>query len=166
MRRLMILAEKGSPHAMILIGYAYFSGSGARKDDGQAEAWFGRALSNGANDAHFYLGLLHHKRQEYKQAIDYFTIGYRNEFVPSMSRLGVMYLRGAGIKSDPDKARLIWKRASDLGHVTATRHLGVLYLSGRFGLSKVPEGLHLLASSFAAIPAIVWRARSSDLTRG
>jgi len=55
------------------------------------------------------------------------------DFTPALNRLGTMYLKGDGVPRDPGRAKDLWKRAANLGHVRARRNLGFLLISGRYG---------------------------------
>ena len=52
--------------------------------------------------------------------------------------VGVKIYEGEGIKRDPHRAALFWKKASDQGHAEAQYRLGYLYSKGE-GVKKDPE---------------------------
>ena len=142
-KELQGLAELGSLLSMLYLGWAYQKCAGIG-DIKQAEIWFRRAYEKGSRLAIYHLGHLYLKQQEYAKAHEIFSAGATMDYAPAIYCLGQMYMDGAGISKQPDKARTLLERATALGHVFAKRSLARLLMSGRFGFFSIFKGCFLL----------------------
>lgn len=143
-KELQLLAEQGSLSGMLHLGWAYQKGTGNGVEPEQAEIWFRRAYEKGSRLAIYYLGHLYLRQKEYSKAHDIFTTGASMDYVPAIYCLGQMYMDGAGVSKQPDKARALLERATALGHVFAKRSLAKLLMSGHFGVLNFFRGCFLV----------------------
>ncbi|MGQ0593582.1 MAG: tetratricopeptide repeat protein [Gammaproteobacteria bacterium] len=143
-KELQSLAELGSLYSMLYLGWAYQKGTGTRVDTKQAEIWFRRAYQKGSKLAIYYLGHLYLQQQEHSKAHEVFAAGVSMDYAPAIYCLGQMYVDGAGVSQQPDKARALLERATALGHVFAKRSLAKLLISGQFGFFNIFRGCFLL----------------------
>ena len=142
-RELRLLAEQGSLYGMLYLGWAYQKGTGTAADAKQAEAWFRRAFEKGSKLAIYYLGHLYLQQQEYSKAHEVFAVGASMQYSPAIYCLAQMYVDGAGVSKQPDKARALLEQATVLGHVFAKRSLAKLLMSGEFGFFSIFRGCSL-----------------------
>ncbi len=159
------LANRGSLMSMIYIAWAYEKGSGVLVDDNQVVLWYRRAINNGSDLATYYLGHFYLKKKDYIQAKDVFSIGALRDYSPSMYCLGCMHLEGTGCKKNENEALILFKKASKLGHVFAKRSLAGMYLSGKYGLVNMVNGLLLFFSALKDYFIIIMKDPHSDLLR-
>lgn len=143
-KELQSLAELGSLSSMLYLGWAYQKGTGVDVDTKQAEIWFRRAYEKGSKLAIYYLGHLYLGQQEYSKAQEVFAVGASMDYAPAIYCLGQMYVDGAGVSKQPDKARALLEQATALGHIFAKRSLAKLLMSGQFGFFSIFRGGFLL----------------------
>jgi hypothetical protein len=157
------LADLGSIRSMMYLGFLYDGGKFVSRDPNRAKFWYNRAIQAGAIDGWYYLGRLFVGEGAYAKALEAFREGSDHNHVLSINWLAVMYFRGWGVARDLEKARYLWERASSMGHLVSRRHLGVLSLTGRFGVLQIPRGLSLLWSILADTRGIAQRDPTSEL---
>ena len=159
------LAERGSIMSMVYLGWAYSKGDDLTHDAKKAEKWYRKATSAGSALASFYLGvhLLNYGIAE--EAVIAFEIGANSGFLPSLDRLGKMYFYGIGVPENRAKAKELWQRAANLGHVRAKGRLGFAMAGGSYGIINIPRGVMMIISVVADIYRITNRNPQSDLLR-
>lgn len=142
------LSQEGHPASMVKLGRYYQDGIGIPADATLAEAWYRRAFETGSGRAKkraiYYLGHLYLAQNDFDNAFKIFTEGAELNDPVAIYHLGRMYWLGTGIKSQPAEARLLFERASNLGHLLARRNLAILLMSGRFGVLNILKGLCML----------------------
>ncbi|MHB8254435.1 MAG: tetratricopeptide repeat protein [Acidiferrobacter sp.] len=164
-----VLAQEGSLHSLVYLGWAYYRGLGTAKDDAKAEALWHQALEQGPqsvqNEAINALGGYYLGRNEYSQALRYFQIGASKSDIPALYHLGYMYKNGLGIDRSYQQAETLWGQAIAQGHLLAKRELALLLISGRLGVRRMREGWALFFSGTREIAKICsdnpksWRLR-------
>ncbi|NOU22598.1 MAG: sel1 repeat family protein [Methyloglobulus sp.] len=159
------LANRGSLMSMIYIAWAYEKGNGVVADENQVISWYRRAINSGSDLATYYLGHFYLKRKDYIQAKEVFNIGALKDYSPAMYCLGCMYLEGTGCEENQDEALKLFKKASMQGHVFAKRSLAGMYLSGKYGLANIVNGLFLFFSALKNSFIIQMKDPDSDLLR-
>ena len=164
-RELEELAELGSLSSMVYLGCAYQHGMGTEKDMSAAETWFRRGYDSGSKLALYYLGHLYLAKKEYDNAEVVFVSGMKINYSPAIFCLGCMYLEGTGVIKQPDQARILFEKASGLGHVFAKRFLAKMYLSGRYGIFFFLKGVLLLVGAMKDFLVIAKSDPDSDLLR-
>lgn len=164
-RELESLSALGSTLAPLYLGWACQNGSGTSQDDKLAKQWFAVALARGDATSSYYLGHLHLKLAQYREASDAFEQGLELGYAPSIYCLAMNILEGKGREKNEDRAIQLLESSSDLGHVFARRSLASAYLSGRFGGSKFVLGIWLLADSIAKGVYLSIRNADSDRLR-
>lgn len=140
------LAECGSSLAMVHLGWALQS-AGPNRNFDEAEKWLRQACELGQVLGIYYLGQFYLAQSRYVEARTIFEAGCSLGYLPAMYCLGQMYLDGIGVESNAELARALFERASSRGHVFSTRALAKLFMSGRFGFSRLPLGLYLFCKS-------------------
>ena len=150
---------------MILLGAMLSVGDGVEMDIQKSESWFLRASIAGSVEGTYRLGLLYGREGEWDKAITAFRSCVARDFVPAMNKLGLLYLNGRIGKPDPEQAKALWETASALGQLPARRNLGVLLMSGRYGLWAMARGARLIASAFWGAVKLADPNRPSDLLR-
>lgn len=159
------LANRGSLMSMIYIAWAYEKGNGVLVDDSQVVIWYRRAIKSGSDLATYYLGHFYLKKKDYMQAKEAFSIGALKDYSPAMYCLGCMYLEGTGCEKNLGEALNLFEKASKQGHVFAKRSLAGMYLSGKYGLVNVINGILLFFSAIKSSFMINMKDPHSDLLR-
>ena len=96
-----------------------------------------RKAEEGNVDAQVSLGYMYlygdkenNVTQDYKQALNYYSMAAAQNDNVAVNNLGSLYYSGIGTKKNPYKAAELFKKASDMGNVEASVNLAFLYLSG------------------------------------
>ncbi len=97
-------ADAGSTSAMITLGWKYRKGEGVSKDIPAALEWFQKAALAGRAEGMTDLGFLYLDQQNVSEAMRWFTKGAEAGESFSMRMLGGRYLRGYGVRKDPNEA--------------------------------------------------------------
>lgn len=85
----------------------------------------------------FHLGILHSSGEnlDYKQSASYYAKACEGSLMAACNNLGVMYLRGQGVKADSKKAIELYRAACNGGSANGCNNLGVSLELG-IGLKK------------------------------
>lgn len=75
-------------------------------------------------------GVLAYNRGDFAMAYDEFLPLARNGDTASISALGALYIRGAGVVANPPAALALFRRAAEKGHAEAIHNLGLVHLAG------------------------------------
>lgn len=138
------LAERGSVDAQVFVGSMYQRGLGAAANREEARRWYKRAAETKSAEAIFYLGKLDFADKQYADALHHFGEAAKQNYSPAIYRLGRMYELGKGIAVDEQKAYEHFERAAQLGHLYARRAVAGRMIRGRYGITKIPQGLYRL----------------------
>jgi hypothetical protein len=162
--KLTALAERGSANSMLRLGWVYAKGIGVEKSRSEAERWYRRAVDAGSIEAAYFLGILYFREfGDVRRSVEAFDIAADLQYTPAINRLAVLHLSGNLGKVDLNAAMRYLQKSSDLGNIIAKRHIGFLYLTGRFGLSKVARAFPYLWSVIVDSWKVVGRDPHSDL---
>ncbi|UZK66357.1 SEL1-like repeat protein [Sphingomonas sp. M1-B02] len=111
--------REGGDEAALFVGKLYLQGLGAKSDPVEGVKWLKKAAT-APFDPINETPVFDPKQPERNTAVGEAAVILAN-----------VYLRGfAGIAKDGDEARKWFDRASDVGHIPATKRLGDLYLEG------------------------------------
>jgi len=75
-----------------------------------------------------------------------------------------MYLYGAGVALDEEKAYRYFKEAASAGHLFARRNIARRMASGRCGIGQIPRGILSLIGVFYSAIKVGWKHPDSELT--
>lgn len=161
------LSQEGHPASMVSLARCYQYGIGTPIDTIKAETWYRHALETGSGRtkrrALYYLGRLYLNQKNYAKAREMFAAGVELNDPPALYNLGRIYWRGLGIKAKPSEARVLFERASELGHLLARRNLAVLLMSGRFGVFNFIKGLYMMPKVIHGVLVVAYRSFDLDI---
>ncbi len=90
--------------AQSLLGEAYESGSGIKKNDKEAFGWFARAAAQGVPQAQYHLGRMYAKgrgvKRDDKLAAKWYRLAADRDIGGAQHELGLMCLTGRGVARD------------------------------------------------------------------
>ncbi|MCP3675842.1 MAG: sel1 repeat family protein, partial [Gammaproteobacteria bacterium] len=136
-RKLEVLAERGSMQSMVYIGVAYRDGRGVIKNESLAESYFVRAFEEENDIAGYYLGKHYLSQNRYQEAFKVLNKSSMYKYAPTLSCLGFLYLKGYGVEKDLHRSKELLEEASKLGNIWAKRRLADVYKSGEFGMLRL-----------------------------
>ena len=115
-------ANNNYPPAQYQMGRIYNSGSITKKDVQKAKKWFLLAAGSDYAPAMYELGVISYAAgpKEAPQAIDWFTKAAKKGVVDSQYNLGVMYLKGLGVRSNLKEAYKWFSVAATQGDLGAS----------------------------------------------
>lgn len=157
------MATLGDASAQVFLGWMYHQGLGAAKDEARANEWFLRAAESGHAEGMFYAARLLSARGEHGRAFAWYQKASDNGFMPADYRLGISYLKGAGVPLDIDRARYYLRRASDAGHIFALRQLGLLMIRAGDTRTKLSGALMVVRAIWRGIALGLRDVHSSQL---
>ncbi|KAJ7975247.1 ERAD-associated E3 ubiquitin-protein ligase component HRD3A [Quillaja saponaria] len=138
-------AQKGNAGAMYKIGLFYYFGlRGLRRDHSKALSWFLKAVEKGEPSNYILLIMVWDicmskgygvEKKNYTKAKEYFEKAADNEEVGGHYNLGVMYLKGIGVKRDVKLACKYFMVAASAGQPKAFYQLAKMFHTG-VGLKK------------------------------
>ncbi len=127
------LADRGEPAYQSMLGDAYDLGDGVPVDFDAAMYWFRRAAERGDVSAQGSLAW-HLSNGLGGRADDYEAFAWALRAAPSSAdakrMVGVAYLRGRGVASDPKQASVWLERAASAGSSWAESDLALMYETG------------------------------------
>lgn len=95
------------------------------------------------------LGVHHSFRNEFDAARKWFQLSADQGNALCQYFLGLMYLMGAGVKKDDDKAAALFRKAADQNEPSAQRYLGLMYRDGVGVKKSTSEAIMWLEKSAA-----------------
>ena len=156
------LAEAGLTCAQVRLGWMYHSATGTLKDWLEAERWYRKAIAAGSPESEFYLATLFSARFEPESALEWFEKSAGHGYTPAIYHLGRMYLYGAGVALDEEKAYRYFKEAASAGHLFARRNIARRMASGRRGIGQIPHGILLLIGTGWSVIKVAWKSPDSE----
>lgn len=166
-------AQNNHINAMVDVGAFYVFGYYVERDVAKAVEWYERAASLNSPLAIHNLGFLLYQKQEYTQALNFFTKAAALEYADSAYMLGVIYLQGLGVEIDAQKALDNLILADKLGKHYACRPIGDFYFQGAFdnGKQNHDEAIewylrgmeHDVLSCIEALAACYWHGLGVDV---
>jgi len=83
-------------------------------------------------------------KQDYKQAVYWYTKAAEQEHSESQFNLAIMYYKGLGVKQDYSQAFYWYKKAAEQGHSYAQYNLAEMYISGEGAQMNYKEAINWL----------------------
>jgi TPR repeat protein len=143
LKKLRLLAERGSRMSMVYLGDAHEKGIGTKPSLLQAQIWYERAAQGGSVFGSYKLGRYYFKLKNYEKAAEALKIGASREYMPCIIQLGRMHLRGQGVEKDIGKALDCLERASKHNYAFAKHDLAALLIRGVRGPAQRLRGILL-----------------------
>jgi TPR repeat protein len=108
------LAEAGDARAQSLLGYAYYHGRGAPRDDAEALRWFRRAGEAGDAEAQFHLGVINDAGvpPDHAEAAVWYARAAAQGHAQAQYNLGLAYATGEGVQQDNVRAYMWFNLAA------------------------------------------------------
>jgi len=134
LRQFVQAAATGYAQAMSNVGFAYFNGEGAPKDDVEAVRWYRKAVEAGSVTGMRNLGYMYGNGRgvgkDEAEAVRWYRKAAEAGESTAMTNLAHMYLNGRGVGKDDAEAARWYRKASEAGHPIAMRLLGISYATG------------------------------------
>lgn len=120
-------ADLGSPEAQCLLGEAYMSGEGVKKDIKQGILWLQKSATQGHAGAQNYLGVLYLvgegvERNEKKAFQWIHASAMQNEAIAQYN-MGGLYMEGLGVEKNYQQAAKWYRKAAEQGNKEAKEAL-------------------------------------------
>jgi TPR repeat protein len=128
-------SQYNDPHANFGLGQLYLAGYAVPKDRNKAMEHLKKAADGGNNSARCMLGFIYAYRNDYQNAIFYFSQAAKNDDAGAMDVLGSFYQDGTGVPQDSNIAIYYFTRAAEKGNTNSMISLGRAYELGR-GVKK------------------------------
>jgi serine/threonine protein kinase len=129
------LAANGNAEAQMLLGNAYFRGTGIDKNHEEALYWYRKAAKQGYAQAQTNLGVMHKfgwgTKKNTTKAVKWFHKAARHNNGQAQNYLGNMYFAGDGVGQDVSRAIVFYRRAAKNGDPKAQISLGNIYFQGK-----------------------------------
>ena len=131
-----VLAKEGDPKAQFNVGLIYANGKGVNKDTYQAMGWYKKAAEQNNTAAQYNLAKLIAQRPDGKDPRARKKIVYWLEKAAeggqkeAMNDLGMLYLKGEGVKQNKITAFELFKKAALLGDAAAQINVALMYAWG------------------------------------
>lgn len=130
-------AEKGNNEAAYYIGAALLVGEGVEHDPAAGEKWLRQAAESGIVNAQADIGIAYFSgiagiRQDYGEALRWFTLAAKQAHGDSCNKLGVMFQQGKGVQPDMERAVLWFTMGASLGDQYAQYNLANCYMNGEW----------------------------------
>lgn len=141
LKHLQQKAQNGNAHAQQILSQLSATGCGVPHDDQASLAWRTKAATNGDADAQFKTGYNLYDgivagAPDFKGAAEWLKKSADSGNSDSEYVLSKMFLRGAGVPTDPDRSLKLLTKAAESGNADAQLELGSLYIGG---LLLVPQ---------------------------
>lgn len=129
------LAAKGNAEAQMLLGNAYFRGTGINKSREEAVHWYRKAAKQGHAQAQTNLAVMHKfgwgTRKNTTKALKWFHKATRRGNGQAQNYLANMYFAGDGVAQDVPRAIVFYRKAAKNGDAKAQISLGNIYYQGK-----------------------------------
>lgn len=76
------------------------------------------------------LGMVAHAQGDFDRAFKLFSRAARSGSADAMNNLGMMNLKGQGVRADINRALSYFTQAATLGHIQASKNMGYIYANG------------------------------------
>jgi len=132
-----IAANKGHGKAQFNLGSFYIHGAPSlQKNEPKAIELLVQAAYNGIAKAQVYLGIHFAKNNDHNNSAKYFSLASDQQDPVGMYHYAVCLENGWGVEKDMVKAGMLYKRAAEMGDVSAMFNTAVYYENGLGGFSK------------------------------
>ena len=109
-------AKLGDAASAYLAGESYLLGKGVARDTAKGLDYLNQAASKDYPAALDRLGDYHYREtKDYAQALSHFDRARRLDWAPSFGNLGVLYVNGSGVTSDPVAAVALFRQGAEKG---------------------------------------------------
>ncbi len=135
-------AEGGDPDAQYEVAIMYLSGRGVAQDFDAALHWLELAAGNGSDSAAAKLKRIQSQKKKFTATLAKAEAGQ----AASQYNLGMMYLKGRGVKQDAASGRQWLEKAAAQSHEKAVTRLAILFLKGEGGAPDYDRARQLLSS--------------------
>lgn len=140
-------ADLGEECGLFNLALEYEFGEVLQKDLQKAEVLYLMAANKNYNLAqHKYAEILY-SRNDYLNALDWYTKAANQNYSPSLFSLGEMYELSVGVTRDMDRAFSYYKKAAELKHPKGCFKVGMFYLREDFDKRDIPMGMEYLVES-------------------
>jgi uncharacterized protein len=147
-------ARAGDPSAMHNIGYFYDRGVGVRRDPRRALFWYRTVwrkhhYESAANN----IATIYRDRKDHRRAFVWYRKAADAGDGDALVEVAVRYLRGRGVRKDPERGVELLRRAirstriTESGRDDAKYHLGLCYLRGSGVRMSVARARHWLTDA-------------------
>ena len=127
LRWLTAEAERGDPHAQLLLGEAYTHFEEPAADRNSAMLWYGRAAASGVAEAAYQLAQIRLESSDPEEAIALFESAAMQGHAASNAALGAFYQLGDhGLEKSHARAKAYYEAALGKGHAVARNNLAWL----------------------------------------
>jgi TPR repeat protein len=147
-----LAAERGDPHAMAALGLMAIEGRGMEKDPARGRTWLEKAAAKGEPTAAYNMALIllpSENKAEVERAAALLRTAAEAEIGDAQHALGVLHLRGRGVKRDPAEAARWFEKAARNGNVAGQVEYAILLFNGE----GVPANEEKAAKAFRAAAA-------------
>lgn len=127
------LAQSGSAHAWVNLGWMHENGAGVPSNLVEAERCYRKAVALNYPSGSFYLARVLMEKKDYKGAFASFCVAADAGHLQSLYWLGRLYITGRGVDTDAKKAEFYLKQAAAQGHLYARRDYNLGLVRGTFG---------------------------------
>ena len=131
-----ILVEKakaGDNDAQFKLASAYDTGNGAPRDGAAAMNWYLLAAKGGMAEAQNSVGSGLQAKEEYKEAIVWYTKAAEQNHLVAINNLAYLYDLGLGVKQDRQKGFELYLKSANLGWPEAMWNLANMFGAGNVG---------------------------------
>ncbi len=132
---LLAKANAGDANSQWLVGEAYVTGDGVRRDYTLAALWFRKAAEQGNSAAQAMLGLFYYGGfgvpKDFRQAANWYRKAAEQGIPMAQLALGALYKDGQGVPQDYAQAVEWFREAAEQGNADAEYNLGLLYDDGQ-----------------------------------
>ncbi|TCK18034.1 TPR repeat protein [Thiogranum longum] len=135
-------AEAGDPDAQYEVAIMYLNGRGVEQDFDATLLWLERAAENGSEQAASKLRRIKSQKKKFTATLK------RAESGDSKAQydIGMMYLKGRGVKLDPDEGRKWLEKSAAQSNEKAKARLAILLIKGDGGSKDYKRARDLLDS--------------------
>jgi TPR repeat protein len=115
------LAQSGDDTAFFMLGYAYDTGRGARKNRAKAIHWYLRAFNargGSATSAASNLATIYRDQGDARQEFRWYERAAKLGDGDAMVEVGIRYLAGKGVRRSPSMAVKLCRAAVKAKHIT------------------------------------------------
>lgn len=161
--RFQVLFARGSNLAGVYLGYMYYHGLGVAPDLDKARQFYLEAANRGAAEAQYYVGVIHHRNNEFSEALNWYTKAAEQSYVSAMYWIYSMYIRGEAATVNKGKAQYYLEEAAKGGHVYAQRKVASQLLRGTQGVRGFLKGILMIVKLVPRAFTIAYRDPDSRL---
>ena len=151
------LAQDGNLDCRSLLGWIYLKGNqSVPKDIARAIVWLEPVAKLKHATSAYLLGTAHFESSSYADACHWFEVSGENGYSAGWYQLAKMYRAGMGVSIDISRAKMLFSKAAQLGHIYAQREVALDNYRHAKGLArKVRAGFLFVRAIFMGIGAAV-----------